>query len=207
MTRSVLMATTAIIALLASNAAPARGTAAFAAPTAGNMQRPLASPKRVLYNQNSNDAGGYVASDCFTTSSTPCFQAAADDFIVPTGKHWKIGEVDVTGVYYQGNSSATSVNVVFYEDNNGLPGNPVTKGTYNNLNCGADASGSFKCHLKPKKLRLGSGHYWVSVQANISGGAWAWEENSVIHNDHAAMSCGGSCWQSVQDDLMFELQT
>lgn len=213
MTRSVLLATSAMIALLASNAAPAQRMSALAAPPTSKVQHPLKNPKKVLYNQNSNDAGSNVDSYCFTSTGTPpaCFTAGADDFVIPSGKHWKIGEVDVTGVYMNSDgSTASSANVIFYQDSNGFPGNPVANGTYNNLKCGGMGTGDFRCHLKPKKLRLGAGHYWVSVQANINGNTqWGWEMNSVVQNDSAVKgTCGAGCWERVfNDDLMFELQT
>ena len=209
MTRTILVATTALVALLGSNAAPAQQPHAFAASMAGKP--PFANPKaRTLYNQNSSGNGGTVLSDCFTSGGyTSSCGTAADDFVIPSRKTWKIGEVDVTGVYFDGSGPATSEIVTFYNDNNGVPGTVVKHGTFTDLSC-IDNAGSFSCTL-PRKVKLKAGHYWVAVTANINfdsgAGEWGWASSSVIHNDSAVQSCGTGCWTALGEDLLFDLKT
>lgn len=225
MTKAVLMATTALVALLDGSTAPARAIPTFITSTAGKTQPPLANPKaRTLYTQNSNKYGdvGAVSQNFTSGIYTSYDNRGADDFIIPAGKNWKVGRVDVTGVYFNGSGPAQSVNVIFWKDYHGYPGNAVAHGTYDDLSC-ADRSGSFSCRL-PKRLQLKAGHYWVTVQANCSYytcGEWSWDETSVIHNDAAEWeeyyTFGGPCptWDTLANclgsyftgDLMFDLKT
>lgn len=208
MTRSMLMATTALVAMHAINAT--------AAP---------APKSRTLYTQNSNQNGsiGAVSQNFTSGVNTTYDNWGADDFIIPAGEGWKIGRVDVTGIYFNGSGPAKSVNVVFWKDNRGEPGNTVARGAYNDLAC-SDRSGSFSCRL-PKKLRLKPGHYWVTVQANCgfyTCGEWSWDLTSVIHNDPAEWeeynSFNSPCptWGTLEvcfgnaawnGDLMFDLKS
>lgn len=214
MTKTALMATTGLLALFAAGVVPLGAHPATITSRATNATTRIELPKvRTLYTQNSNSLGVGFISDNFTSGTTTSSTVAADDFIVPKGKTWQVGEVDVTGVYFNGSGPATSENITFYKDASGVPGKTVKKGSFSALSC-SDSGGSFSCTL-PKKVRLKPGHYWVSVVANmnfISGaGEWGWEESSVIHNDPAVWgTCsGGVCgdWQSLGEDLMFDLKT
>jgi hypothetical protein len=174
---------------------------------------------KTLYTQNSNDAGTSIFSENFTSGSYTSYSQGADDFVVPKGKVWKVGEVDVTGVYFDGSGPSTQ-DITIYNDENGVPGKAVKKGSFTRLSC-ADNGGSFSCTL-PRKVKLKAGHYWVSVVADINftagAGEWGWELSSVIHNDPAVWrnpGGGGSCetWTTLDecfgysDDLMFGLKT
>ena len=143
-------------------------------------------PIRVLYNQNSNDSGTFVNSQNFS-STTYYDDQGADDFVVPQGRTWKVKEVDVTGVYFNGSGSANSVNVIFYKNDHGAPGAPLKNGTFNNLN--AATGPNFLLQLPGTGVKLRAGRYWVSVVANSdwpSEPTWGWEVNSVQHG-HEAM--------------------
>ena len=221
MTGTVLMTTTAIVALLGSNAVLARAIPSFVATTAGKAQPPISNPKaHTLYSQNSNDAGIGVDSQNFTSGTNTSYSVmGADDIVIPAGSSWKIRRVDVTGVYFNGSGPAKSVNVIFWNDDNGIPGTAVNNGAYDDLHCAGMETGSFSCRL-PKRLKLLSGHYWVTVQANCSFtgncGEWGWELNSVIRNDPAVWEC---CYDvcptwgplnycvGYNDDFMFDLKT
>lgn len=222
MNKTVLLAAAAVLVMTAgASAQPAHPTAgvvgAVKAP-APNMTPSL----KVLYSQNSSGSGSGFSSQNFTsgTFSKTYNCQEADDFIVPTGQTWKVEEVDVTGFYYNGAGPATSENVIFYKDKNGVPGKAVKHGTFMSV-VGTDTSGSFTIML-PTKLKLKAGHYWVSVQANqnfATTGQWAWEGRSTISNDQAefqqpgngyATGCttwtaNGTCF-GVSDDLMFDLK-
>ena len=160
---------------------------------------------KTLYSQNDHDGGTGFISQMFG-SSYPSDQGA-DDFVVPSGSNWKISEVDVTGVYFNGVGPATSENVYFYRDRNGVPGKPVKSIMYVH---GADNGGSFAITIPTVGLK--AGHYWVSVQANLAfdaGGEWGWEDRSVQNNNPAVWRTRGSGWKplgSDDPDFMFALK-
>lgn len=135
----------------------------------------FAAPNAILWNQNGN-FGGSVNSQNDT--------AAADDFTVPAGQTWLIAEVDVTGAYFNGYGPAASELVTFYADRNGKPGR-VQNGPFT-LNCN-DNSGSFQCVL-PKRVKLPSGTWWVSVVANCDSqvcGQWGWTISTAVQGNEA----------------------
>jgi hypothetical protein len=133
----------------------------------------------VLYDQTSNPSGStYTNSQNFGTGNSNS-TAAADDFVVPDGQTWIVKEVDVPGLYFNGSGPATSESVTFFKDKNGTVGKTVAE--LDNLN-GADDNGSFAITLGNKGVKLRSGHYWVSVVANLSfeaGGEWRWENQAT----------------------------
>jgi hypothetical protein len=134
--------------------------------------------KAILYSQNSNDSGGAVLSQNFTSGSFASYDSqSADDFVVPAGHKWAISEVDVTGVYFNGSPGgpASSEHVFFYKDAAGLPGTPIKD--CNNLVGKEISPGSFNITLpKGCRAKLAAGTYWVSVQINMSfvSGAGEW---------------------------------
>lgn len=96
--------------------------------------------------------------------------------------------MDVTGVYYNGSGPASSENVLFYKDSNGLPGQLVAQ-------CddivGSDNQGSFAISIpRTCKLTLKRGStYWVSVAANMDldpYGQWGWQTRSRQNGNSAA---------------------
>lgn len=145
-----------------------------------------------LYNQNSQDSGVGIVSQNFETANDIYDSQGADDFKVKAGHVWKVKEVDVTGLYFNGSGLATSENVTFYKDAGNSPG--AVKKSYTGLVGADNGTGSFVITL-PSVTKLVAGHYWVSVQANLDfsvGGEWAWETRTVQKNT-AAM------WQNPGD--------
>lgn len=132
----------------------------------------------VLYDQTANIGPISSASnrigpfDAFNTE-------AADDFIVPPNRIWTVEKLVVFGVYSLF-GPASSVNVAIYSDLNRLPGSAVC--LYGSL-IPVDTAGDFIITL-PSSCLLSSGHYWVEVQANISGSQrrWFWTEQTVQTN-------------------------
>jgi hypothetical protein len=218
MKTNLLLATTAVIALTIVSAMAAPPTAAFHGPGANSMVRH--SPGRqVLYNQNSDSSFAYVNSQNYTSGVTAYDDQAADDFIVPSGKTWKVTEVDVTGCCAY--TTSITENVYFYKDNNGAPGKPVRHGSFTNLS--GTGNPSFAISLG-KGVKLKPGHYWVSVVVNCNSGdgcGWGWGVRSTINNDPALWQnpgnghgTGCTAWTTLQTcfgaayagDFMFELQ-
>jgi hypothetical protein len=146
-----------------------------------------------LYDQNSDDAGIAIVSQNFESSFDIYDSQAADDFIVPLDvTAWRVQEVDVTGVYFNGSGPAVSENVFFFKDKKGLPGKLIAE--YAGL-AGTDSFGSFAIKLPEKGRKLKPGHYWVSVQINMdfsAGGEWGWERRNTQMMDPAA-------WQNPGD--------
>ena len=190
MTKTVLLTTAAVLALsvggVASAAAPSLNSGHHAA-----KSQPPHSAAGVLYDQNDNDGGTGVTSQNFESSFDIYDNSGADDFTVPGGSTWKVSEVDVTGVYYNGYGPAVSENVTFYKSQGGLPGKIVAE--HDNV-AGADSGGSFAISIPKTKLKGGAKGktYFVGVQVNMDfavGGQWGWEIRSV-------QSGNGAAWQN-----------
>ena len=208
--KAVLFSGVAALALCASYAAQA--APGMNAPGARGTAHPVhhAPPSGMvtLYDQNIADGGyGFFSQ---TLSSYPQYdEYLADDFTVPAGHTWKVKEVDVTGFYYNGPGPASSVNVLFWNNN---PKHGLPKGKKALVECDdiAPASGLstgvFQLVLPSSckvNLKGGSGGktFWVTVQANMQGfttsGYWAWTINTEINGNQAAGYWYGG---SVQTD-------
>jgi hypothetical protein len=181
MTRIILLSTASLLALTAGGALAGSHPGLLAKPTG---LHPFRLPSGVLYNQNSNFGYG-IDSQNFSGSSSSLSSAAGDDFVIPAGQKWRITEVDVTGMYFNGSGPAKSEVVTFYTNKKGRP--DKAKATFT-LNC-TDSRGSFACALPGTGQRLSGGtfgkRYWLSVVANcdfISCGQWGWVQNTVTHN-------------------------
>ena len=200
-------------AVLIASTAMAASHPAFLANNPARLFITAAPPgSKTLYDQNRDSAGLGVFSQSFDGSQ------AADDFAVPKGHMWRIKEVDVTGIYFNGSGPANSENVFLYKNNGGLPGAlvvgcPNQNGTDNGF-------GSFAIVLsKACKAKLRGGNaYWVSVQVNMDfaeGGEWAWQTSSDTSGNQAAWQEPGSgcpTWGHLKEclgldgDLMFALK-
>ncbi|WP_109301947.1 T9SS type A sorting domain-containing protein [Aquimarina sp. AU474] len=107
---------------------------------------------------------------------------SADDFVVPEGNTWDINRVLAFGTV-RGNPAFNSVNVVIYNDNNGVPGDEV----YNSgeLAPTSELNDSNLNLTLPEAVRLESGNYWISVYVNLAFNPgtnqwfWASQDNSI----------------------------
>jgi hypothetical protein len=131
----------------------------------------------VLYDQNSDSQGYSDISQNFESSFDAYDSQGSDDFTVPSGAKWKITEVDVTGLYFNGPGPAVSENVFFYkaDKKSGVPGKIVAE--FDNVVGDDDGIGDFVINLGKKGAKLKAGNYFVSVQANMDfsvGGEWGW---------------------------------
>jgi hypothetical protein len=178
------------------------------------------SANKVLYDQNDNPSGVAIISQNFEGELDVYDARAADDFTVPEGKRWTVKEVDVTGFYFNGIGPAASENVVFYQSSSGHPGAPIHK--YSRI-VGVDTgTGSFVIDLG-RGVKLGEGHYWVSVQVNMRFdccGEWGWETRIAEHRKPAVWENPGDgfgtgcttykfmrkCFPGEGPDLMFALR-
>src|SRR5215204_2224700 len=151
----------------------------------GTHLRAPQAPNVVLYDQYDNDSLAATSTQNFEADFDAFDDELADDFIVPGGDTWNVSQVDVAGQYFNGFGPMTSANVNFYSDSSGLPGSQVA--TRPNLTVG-DSGGSLTIGI-PTPVVLASGHYWVSVQANMDfavGGQWGFDDRLVQSNAEAA---------------------
>jgi len=219
MNRTVLLAASAMLALVAGNAL-AGGSGVVATGTAA---RP--SGEKILYNQNKNH-GYTIISQNFTSGSfgTSYNAVAADDFVVPAGAIWKVTRVDVAGQYFQGAGPAKSEVITFYKNDKGRPG--IVIGHAQTLTC-ADTAGSFACTIQAVTLKGGANgnRYWLSVVANCDYnkcGEWGWVQNTATHKDPGqwenpagGLGLGCTSWSDTSscgmqtggaDDFAFDLR-
>jgi hypothetical protein len=186
MNKNLLLASAAALALCVGVSAPAVAASGKSPAVAAKMTHSRAHFKGVnraagvLYDQNDDSQGYADISQNFESSFDAYDAQGADDFTVPAGSKWSITEVDVTGLYFNGPGLANSENVSFYKVNKkGKFGKkPKSSGTYEGTD---DGIGDFAITLSNGKSKKGvslkSGHYAVSVQANMDfsvGGEWGW---------------------------------
>ena len=216
MNKTMLLAAGAVLAL--TGAASAAG---HIAPSGHGVVKafPRGAVDRaahVLYDQHGTDSGIGIVSQNFESSFDAYDAQAADDFTVSGGK-WKVSEVDVNGVYFNGSGPARDETVTFYKDKNGHPGKTVSSQTA----AGSDSFGSFNIKLG-SSVKLKPGHYWVSVVANLdfgAGGEWGWENQTTTVGDPAQWQNSGggfgvcstwgdenSCIPDGQGDHMFTIK-
>jgi len=231
MTKTVLLATAAVLALTVGGA-----SAGGVSVSTKGMNRVAHKIDRnstdraaaVLYDQHGTDSGIGIVSQNFESSFDAYDAQAADDFNVGAGHLWLVKEVDATGVYFgSGVGPAASETVTFYKDANGHPGKVINSATVT----GTDNFGSFTIKLKhddATKLNGGKGKngktFWVSVVADLDftatgGSEWGWEnQTTTVGNPAQWQNPGGGfgvcptwddenvCIADGQGDHMFTLR-
>ncbi len=187
MTKTVLLATAAVLALTVGGIASATaGGLAVSSGHSGNVHRLIIPGGHTLYSQNSSQGYTGIDSQIFESTYAAYTDQGADDFTVPAGTTWKVNGVSVTGIYYNGSGPASGETVSFYKNKGGKPGKQVG---VSQTSKGADNGGSFVIKLPAvQKLKGGASGttYWVSVQADchFSGcGQWGWYLTNVQHNN------------------------
>lgn len=187
--RTVSLAGLVVAALAAATAlAPVAqaGRSPLSTSHAGGSQAAHASPAKLhmCVDQSDNDTGIGQTSQNFEAAYPEFDSRGADDFTIT--KTCRIKMVMVDGQYFNGPGPASSENVTFYRNYNGLPGGVISNQM--NLPGEDDGSGNFTIRLSsPVGLRAGT--YWVSVQANLdydSGGQWGWNTNVQQRGSEAA---------------------
>ena len=112
---------------------------------------------------------------------------AADDFIVPRGKVWRITKIDAPGAfssdrgltptYYQRTTlGSPTVDVIFYASGGTAPAGEIMRFDDIALSSHDVDSGYLRLTL-PEEVILPEGTYWVSIQVNIDSllyGGWYW---------------------------------
>ncbi|HLY05397.1 MAG TPA: hypothetical protein VKR31_06590 [Rhizomicrobium sp.] len=212
--KTILLATTAVIALTAGGVAG--GVTRPTMTVHGMAVDPMKVPAGTLYNQNSSANGGAVCSQNFTSGSFSSIYncAGADDFILASPA--TMIAVDASGVFYNGSGPAKGARAVLYT------GGKVPKAmlaTANSTSPGPNVTVGLKHKLKAGK------HYWISVVVNCSYtggcGQWAWETRHPANFDPAVWEdpgSGGKCstWKPLRkcvssgdfrgDDFLFDIR-
>ncbi len=172
----------------------------------------------VLYDQmNNTTTSGALAIYDLDDPETWAVQAA-DDFVVPANQIWQVHTVFAGGFYGSYINPPQGVNVFFYADDGGLPGDELY--TYPSLPITTDDQGNLTIDLATP-AELTEGTYWVSVQPRMdffSDGRWFWFMESVQTNSEFAWrnpgdgySTGCDTWGSSSDcgftqpDLTFQI--
>ncbi|GJM15048.1 MAG: hypothetical protein DHS20C13_03750 [Thermodesulfobacteriota bacterium] len=137
----------------------------------------------VLWDQTENASDTDIVSQDFIDVIFDTFDSrAADDFLIPEAFLWKVETVKVFGTFDgAAPDSLQSLDVVFYTDEGGLPGNLVNGCNFVNILPVDLNDPSFLINL-PTPCFLRSGTYWMSVRANmlfLPNGQWFWNENTV----------------------------
>jgi subtilisin family serine protease len=172
----------------------------------------------LLYDQTGNITTSGVLAIYDLDEEPNWVVQAADDFVVPEGEVWNVHTVYAGGFYQAFSSLPGGVNVFFYEDNGGLPGDELY--AYSALTPASDVGGNLTLDL-PLPAVLTEGTYWVSVQPRMdyfAHGRWFWYAQSVQTNNEFAWrnptnsyGTGCSSWGYSSDcgfaqpDLTFQL--
>jgi hypothetical protein len=191
MTKTVLLASAAVLALSMGSASaaghhPALNGKATAQSKIAHWGKAANRAATVLYDQNDDSQGYADVSQNFESTFDAYDAQGADDFVVPKGSTWKVTEVDVSGLYFNGSGPADSLDVVFYKDSKGVPGKAVK--TISGASYTDVGFGSFVIDLG-KGAKLKKGKYWVSVVANMAflvGGEWGWSTRNTMGGNHPA---------------------
>ena len=148
------------------------------------------------YDQTSGDAGSTWISSKFGHHDTQDNQGA-DDFTLT--KRCVVTSV-VAGGAFPGDP-ATSVNVVFYKDNGGVPGKVVRHGNQKRNTFTWSGQGTLDITLG-SRLTLKPGTYWVSVQPNVIDGNNDWLWGTV-----GTQTGGPAMWRNPKGGFGFGCQT
>jgi len=128
-------------------------------------------------SQNDTNEGGYgnfaTAYDHFTLTNT-----------------WDVESFHWVGGYFNGNPAPISAwTLTFYNDNNGIPGNPIATGTFSgNGNETLLSNGLYQYDLYFDSFDMSPGTYWASVVPDIGyPPQWGWATSAT--GDNAGYQC------------------
>jgi hypothetical protein len=161
-----------------------------AAPVAGATLSAQSS-STTCYAQSDHDAFASVISQNFEPSFDAYDTQAADDFVLT--KPCRRPVIDVDGSYGEGVGTADSFNVTIYRAGKHGPGRVVrqfdSRGYVDTCHDGGCVEIDLGKKLKP-------GHWWISVQANLSftqtSSTWGFWSNFTVRNT-------GAMWQNPAD--------
>ncbi len=138
----------------------------------------------ILWDQSDNTSDTDIVSQDFIDAAPfAVFDArAADDFLVPEVYIWRIDTVKVFGTFdNNAPDNIQSIDVVFYKNDGGFPGEIVDNCNYTNI-LPVDINDLSLIVVLPTRCSLRPGTYWMSVCANmlfLPNGQWFWNERTI----------------------------
>jgi len=148
---------------------------------AGVPLHTIKGARDLLFDQTDNAGSESVTSQDFETANDAYDNQAADDFFVPPEDvSWSVEQIEVAGAYFNGSGPAWAVNVWFFEDAAGLPGQLVYE-AYGLAPNDPGGLGNLTIDLIVPAV-LSPGVHWLSVQAVLDfsvAGQWGWTERTL----------------------------
>ncbi|HNB52793.1 MAG TPA: hypothetical protein PK530_12665, partial [Anaerolineales bacterium] len=175
----------------------------------------------ILYDQTGLAGTISIPSQEYPSAQAGSTNQAADDFVIPAADGaWAIYTLFAPGAYLTNAGQIPYVNIYFYADANGTPGQELL--SYLQVEPQADTAGDLSIDL-PAPAILPAGTYWVSIQAKTFSGnvQWGWTERTVQTNALSAWrnpggglstpctdwgTRAGTCGIGIQPDLLFQLR-
>lgn len=152
---------------------------------------PVKAGAAVLHDQVGVGFPNSIISQDFEPAFDDRDAMAADDFVVPEGKVWRLEEAFIRGKHQPGGDTfkATQARVTIFSDNAGLPGNEVSSGL---MAIKPDSYPNIRPILDPQPV-LSSGTYWIGVQVpmnattddTLNNRNWFWAENNTAFGNPA----------------------
>jgi hypothetical protein len=167
---------------------------AVAAPEAAEVEL------EVLWSQVNEDSGVGLTSQNFESSFDAFDDQGADDFVVPEGEAWVIRRIEARGTHFGGTGPLDSMGVVFYRSSDkhlSKPGRVVHE--FPQLAAQSIHLGTDYLISLPKPVKLKPGHYWISLQGNMSfveSGQWGWETTRSLTGWHAVWKNPGDGFET-----------
>ena len=145
-----------------------------------------------LYVQTDNASGNGAPDQNFEAAYNAYDSEGADDFEVDWPDGWVVQQVRTVGTQSAG-GSATSVDVNFYPDNAGFPGNTAAC-SYAGI-VPTQAAGSFTIDL-PTDCNLPAGFWWVAIQTTQTFGGG---NGQHFWSNRTSQSNQGGVWRNPGD--------
>jgi len=176
----------------------------------------------VIFNNGASDGTGFAVGSQRATNQTPNdVLVAADDFTLCTNPavctSFTVTDVHWTGEFFNPPTEAQPQDflIKFYADSAGSPGAIVAGGSFSgfgNPKVGACttiagfATCNYDVNLPGAGLSLLGGHYWVSIQADLSPAPpqWGWDTSNSL-SGNARQNAFGTGFGPVGVELAFNL--
>ncbi len=104
---------------------------------------------------------------------------AADDFVVTDGP-MEILSISFVGTYSTGGGPLEYINIRFYEDNSGIPGDLISE--FLSVPCDTELKSGLATADLPSEVILNNGTYWISIVAVMDfdiGKQWFFNESTT----------------------------
>ncbi len=158
-----------------------------AAATAGCLAASAPAHAAVLHDQFTPTDLDYVSSQDFEPALDAFDSLGADDFVVPSGRVWRIDRVQVSGDS-SGTTQPATANLFLFADAGTLPGAQMLTRTDLPRGTGL-AYPDLDLPLSEMPI-LPAGRYWIGVQANLifdpSSNNWWWRDRAPQFGQPAA---------------------